>query len=180
MNLSINGTQHHLDVPPDARLAGVLRRELGLTGTKIGCGDGKCGACIVLLDGRPVRACVYPARRAEGKNVLTIEGLTASWGKPGELHPLQRAFIDHGAVQCGFCTPGLLMAAAALWHKIIAGTCSAIQRIDKALLVNSPGMTKSFEALMAVIMAHATVPNPAKGEVWLAYMHEQIVNSDTT
>ncbi len=74
---------------------------------------------MVLLDGRPVRSCVYPARRAAGKQVLTIEGLAATWGDPDELHPLQQAFIEHGAVQCGFCTPGMLMSAAALWNKMV-------------------------------------------------------------
>ena len=120
LNLIVNGVEYDLEVAPDAKLADVLRRDLGLTGTKIGCGDGQCGTCVVLLDGRPVRSCVYPARRAAGKQVLTIEGLAASWGDPDELHPLQRAFIDHGAVQCGFCTPGLLMAAARLWNKVVA------------------------------------------------------------
>lgn len=120
MELTINGFVHDLPLVEDVTLADVLRRELGLTGTKIGCSDGQCGSCVVLLNGRPVRACVYPARRAVGKQVLTVEGLAASWGEPEELHPLQRAFIDHGAVQCGFCTPGLLMAAASLWQKLVA------------------------------------------------------------
>lgn len=124
VKLDINGAEHTLDVDPDARLADVLRRDLGLTGTKIGCSGGQCGSCIVSLDGRPVRACVYPVRRAIGKKILTIEGLAASWGDPGELHPLQQAFIDHGAVQCGFCTPGLLMAAASLWHKWVSFSLS--------------------------------------------------------
>jgi xanthine dehydrogenase molybdenum-binding subunit len=119
MKLTVNGTQVDLDLPPDCSLADLLRKHLGLTGTKIGCGDGQCGTCVVLVDGRPVRSCVYPARRATGKQVLTVEGLAASWGEPDELHPLQRAFIDHGAVQCGFCTPGMLMSAASLWDKLV-------------------------------------------------------------
>ncbi len=117
MKLIINDTEHDLEVTPETKLADLLRRDLGLTGTKVGCGEGQCGTCVVLLDGRPVRACVFPAHRAEGKHVLTIEGLAASWGDPDELHPLQRAFIEHGAVQCGYCTPGMLMTAAGLWHK---------------------------------------------------------------
>ncbi len=117
VQLTVNGSEFDLQVDPDAKLADVLRRELGLTGTKIGCGDGQCGACVVLLDGRPVRSCVYPAHRAAGRRVLTVEGLAASWGDPAELHPLQRAFIDHGVVQCGFCTPGMLMSAVAVWNK---------------------------------------------------------------
>jgi CO/xanthine dehydrogenase Mo-binding subunit/aerobic-type carbon monoxide dehydrogenase small subunit (CoxS/CutS family) len=132
VKLNVNGIQYDLSVSADDMLADVLRRDLGLTGTKIGCGEGQCGSCTVLLDGRPVRSCVYPARRAAGKRVLTVEGLAASWGTPDEradparlgrahLHPLQRAFIEHGAVQCGFCTPGMLMAAAALWEQAVAG-----------------------------------------------------------
>lgn len=119
MNLTVNGTIHELSVSSEDSLVDVLRNKLGLTGTKIGCGDGQCGACVVLLDGRPVRSCVFPAVRAAGRQVLTIEGLAATWGDAAELHPLQRAFIDHGAVQCGFCTPGMLMSAASLWLKMV-------------------------------------------------------------
>ena len=119
IKLTVNGIERELEVNPDAKLADVLRRNLGLTGTKIGCGDGQCGSCTVLLDGRPIRACVYPAHRAVGKRIITVEGLAATWGDPNELHPLQKAFIEHGAVQCGFCTPGMLMAAAGLWKKTL-------------------------------------------------------------
>ena len=120
MKLTVNGVEHDLVVSPERSLADLLRRDLGLTGTKIGCGDGQCGTCTVLLDGRAVRSCTFPAHRAAGKTVVTIEGLAASWGDPEALHPLQQAFIDHGAVQCGFCTPGMLMAAAGLWNKTVA------------------------------------------------------------
>ena len=119
LDLTINHTQYHLEIDPNTKLSDLLRTHLHLTGTKIGCGEGGCGTCTVLLDGRPVRACITPARRAEGKHVLTIEGLAASWGDPGGLHPLQKAFIEHGAVQCGFCTPGMLMAAAALFNQVV-------------------------------------------------------------
>ncbi|MGD9315510.1 MAG: 2Fe-2S iron-sulfur cluster-binding protein, partial [Anaerolineae bacterium] len=129
MKFTVNGIEYDLQVGPDTKLADVLRndpsgkefsgRGLGLTGTKIGCSDGQCGSCVVLVDGRAVRACIFPARRVEGKEVLTVEGLAGSWGNPDELHPLQKAFVEHGAVQCGFCTPGLLMAAAALWTKLV-------------------------------------------------------------
>jgi len=118
MKITVNGIEYQMDVSPETSLATVLRDHLGLTGTKIGCGDGQCGACTVLLDNRPIRSCVFPMRRVAGKTVLTIEGLAATWGDPAELHPIQRAFIDHGALQCGFCTPGLLMAAASLWAKM--------------------------------------------------------------
>ncbi len=119
MKFLVNGKEHDLVVAPDATLVHLLRDQLGLTGTKVGCGDGQCGACTVLVDRRPVRSCVFPARRAAGKRILTIEGLAATWGEPAELHPLQRAFIEHGALQCGYCTPGMLMAAASLWEKMV-------------------------------------------------------------
>jgi selenium-dependent xanthine dehydrogenase len=119
IKLTINGTEYQLEVTPNTKLATVLRRDMGLTGTKIGCSDGQCGSCTVLVEGRAVRSCVYPVRRAAGKEVLTVEGLAASWGDPDELHPLQKAFVDHGAIQCGFCTPGLLMAATGLWNKMV-------------------------------------------------------------
>jgi CO/xanthine dehydrogenase Mo-binding subunit/aerobic-type carbon monoxide dehydrogenase small subunit (CoxS/CutS family) len=147
----VNGTSHALEVSPGAKLADVLRYDLGLTGTKIGCSDGQCGSCVVLLDGRAVRSCVYPARRAHGKEVVTVEGLAASWGPPGELHPLQRAFIDHGAVQCGFCTPGLLMAAAGLWNKMVdSGSIPTDEEIKKALARNACRCTGYASVLRSV------------------------------
>ena len=138
MVLTVNGTEREVEVGPETTLADLLRGKLGLTGTKIGCGDGLCGSCVVLLDGKAVRACIYPARKAAGKDVLTIEGLAATWGRAGELHPLQKAFIEHGAVQCGFCTPGLIMAAAALWTRMIAsGQEPTEAEIRKALARNA-------------------------------------------
>ena len=111
IDLTVNGQPRQLDVPPLARLLDILRLELGLTGTKEGCGEGECGACTVLLDGEAVCSCLVPACQLDGATVRTIEGLeTAS----GELDPLQRAFVEGGAVQCGFCTPGMVLAARAL------------------------------------------------------------------
>ena len=91
----------------------ILRAELGLTGAKYGCGEGFCGTCTVLVDGEPVRACQYPVRNVRGKDVVTIEGLAAD----GKLHPLQEAFIQHNAMQCGFCTPGMILEALSLLRK---------------------------------------------------------------
>ncbi len=110
LNMVVNGEPKTLDVEPSAFLADVLRTQLGLTGTKVGCNEAECGICTVLIDGVPTLSCVYPALKAEGAHVETVEGLAHE----GKLHPLQQAFIDHGAVQCGFCTPGLLMTSKAL------------------------------------------------------------------
>ena len=110
VNLKINGTDYSLMVDSKDRLLDVIREQIGLTGTKEGCGTGECGACTVLIDGEPVNSCLYLAVRAEGREILTIEGL----GQATSLHPLQQSFIEHGAVQCGFCAPGMLLSAKAL------------------------------------------------------------------
>jgi CO/xanthine dehydrogenase Mo-binding subunit/aerobic-type carbon monoxide dehydrogenase small subunit (CoxS/CutS family) len=110
LTFTVNGEPKQLDVPESRFLAEVLRYDLGLTGTKIGCNEAECGICTVLVDGTPVDSCIFPAFKAQGAQIETIEGLS----KDGQLHPLQQAFIEHGAVQCGFCTPGLVMTAKAL------------------------------------------------------------------
>lgn len=112
IRLRVNGTDHELDVDPEMPLLWALRDVLGLTGTKYGCGEALCGACTVHLDGEVVRSCVTPVRRAAGKNVTTIEGLS-----PDGSHPLQKAWIDLGVPQCGFCQAGQIMSAAALLAK---------------------------------------------------------------
>jgi aerobic-type carbon monoxide dehydrogenase small subunit (CoxS/CutS family) len=109
--LNVNGVGYPVEIEPWRSLLSVLRDEVGLTGSKEGCDDSECGACMVLLDGRPVNSCSYLALQADGRDVTTIEGLSAA---DGELHPLQRAFLDQGGVQCGFCTPGMLISAKAL------------------------------------------------------------------
>jgi len=109
IDISVNGEEYHLEVKPNRVLLDVLREDLGLTGTKKGCGLGKCGACTVLLNGRPVHSCLILAPHADGKEITTIEGIAGD-----EPHPLQTAFAEKGAVQCGFCTPGMINAAKAL------------------------------------------------------------------
>ena len=109
--LNVNGRAYPVEIEPGRTLLSVLRGEVGLTGTKEGCDDSECGACMVLLDGQPVNSCPYLALQADGSEIVTIEGLA---GQDGELHPLQQAFLDQGGVQCGFCTPGMLISAKAL------------------------------------------------------------------
>jgi aerobic-type carbon monoxide dehydrogenase small subunit (CoxS/CutS family) len=113
MELLVNGMRHTLDADPDRTLLTVLRDELDLTGTKYGCGEGQCGACTVLIAGLPARACQTRAAALNGKAVTTIEGLA----KNGRLHPLQEAFLDKQALQCGYCTPGMILSGAALLAK---------------------------------------------------------------
>jgi carbon-monoxide dehydrogenase small subunit len=108
--LSVNGTRHELEVEPRDLLVHVLRERLSLTGTNVGCDTSSCGACTVLLDGQSVKSCTVLAVQADGADVTTIEGLSSN----GELHPVQQAFHDHHALQCGYCTPGMVMAAVSL------------------------------------------------------------------
>ncbi|MBS3906860.1 MAG: (2Fe-2S)-binding protein [Syntrophaceae bacterium] len=110
IRFKLNGKSIVVDAPPHWTLLKLLREKMGLTGTKEGCGIGECGACTVLVDGNPLHSCLLLASKVEGKSVQTVEGL----GSRDSLHPLQKSFVDHGAVQCGFCTPGILMSAKAL------------------------------------------------------------------
>jgi aerobic-type carbon monoxide dehydrogenase small subunit (CoxS/CutS family) len=110
IDLVVNGVARNVDADPITPLVTVLRDHLELRGTKVGCGNGECGACAVLIDGRAMCSCLLPVQRATGKAITTIEGLAAE----GRLNTLQQAFIDHGALQCGFCTPGMIMSAQAL------------------------------------------------------------------
>ena len=141
--LDVNGERHALDVEDDRRLLDVLRDDLGLLGTKLACGEGACGACAVLLDGRPVASCVLLAAAAEGHEVTTIEGI----GRDGPT-PLQKAFVAEDALQCGFCTPGQVVTATALLaatpspsraevRAAMAGNlcrCGAYPKIERAIL----------------------------------------------
>ncbi len=112
--LNVNGEDHMLVVEPNELLINVLRNELGLTGAKYGCGTGQCGACTVLIDGEPALACVTLAVACDGKEIVTIEGIA---GPDGDLHPIQEAFLDENAVQCGFCTPGMILVARDLLRR---------------------------------------------------------------
>ena len=113
IKFQLNGKQTEALIDPNETLLWVLRNHFGLTGTKYGCGQGFCGSCTILIDNEPVRSCQLPAGDVAGKSVITIEGLA----KDGKLHPVQKAFVDHDALQCGFCTPGMIMNAAGLLIK---------------------------------------------------------------
>lgn len=110
IDLDVNGSRHSVDIDPSQTLLDVLRDELGLTGTKYGCGEGRCGACMVLVGSHAVASCTVPAQSAAGAKITTIEGLEHD----GHLHPVQQAFLDEQALQCAYCTPGMIMAGVAL------------------------------------------------------------------
>ena len=113
IKLSVNGSEHALDVPANTLLTDILRERLGLTGTHVGCDTSQCGACVVHMNGDAVKSCTILAGQADGANITTIEGI----GSPDDLHPMQAAFREHHALQCGFCTPGMIMSAIDLVQK---------------------------------------------------------------
>jgi len=153
LTLSVNGVEHTVEVPSDQKLLYVLREDLGLTGTKYGCGEGQCGACTVLLEGKPVRSCLAPVGAVAGKKITTIEGLEQN----GQLHPVQEAFAECHGLQCGYCTPGLLLSTIQLLKKYpkpsddqirkgIAGNtcrCTGYQNIFKSIRTAAAEMEKT-------------------------------------
>ena len=159
LEFTVNGTHYSLDEIPGEKLSDLLRNRLHLTGTKIGCGEGNCNICIVLVDGIPIRSCITQANKVHGKSILTIEGLRAL--RPlnqqdqredlKSLHPLQEAFITHGAIQCGFCTPGQLLKAHALLQ---ANPDPSFDEIREAMndVICRCG---SYEAILSAIQAAA-------------------------
>ncbi len=146
VTLTVNGSLRSAEVDSAASLLTLLRTGLGLTGTKQGCGNGECGACTVLLDGEPVNSCLVFAAQCEGREVLTIEGLSES----GELDSIQRAFADAGAVQCGFCTPGMIMSGKALLMRNPRPTREEIAEAISGNLCRCTGYVKIIDALEVV------------------------------
>jgi carbon-monoxide dehydrogenase small subunit len=143
VTLVVNGERRTVDVGPTTTLLGMLREDLGLTGTKEGCGKGACGACTVILDGKPVNSCLVFAVQCDGREVLTVEGLSAE----GRLSPIQEAFTETGAVQCGFCTPGMVMSAHALLADNPSRTRTEIEDAISGNLCRCTGYVKIVEAI---------------------------------
>ncbi|HCY85795.1 MAG TPA: (2Fe-2S)-binding protein [Desulfobacteraceae bacterium] len=147
LHIIVNGEDHHLMVPANRILLDLIREDLALTGTKEGCGLGKCGACTVLLDGRPVHACLLLAHQADGCRVDTIEGLADPAGTT--LHPIQEAFVEKGAIQCGFCTPGMINTAKALLDENPTPTEDDIKLAIAGNLCRCTGYHKIVDAVSA-------------------------------
>jgi aerobic carbon-monoxide dehydrogenase small subunit len=145
LSIGVNGEDHEVTVDTRDTLLDLVRDRIGLTGTKEGCGNGNCGACTVLLDGEPVNACIVLALEAEGRQVLTIEGLAQG----SELHPVQQALIDLGGTQCGFCTPGVVLSAKALLDRVAEPTEGDIRQALAGNLCRCTGYDKIVEAVAA-------------------------------
>ena len=157
--LTVNDDEHMLVVEQNALLINVLRDELGLTGSKYGCGTGQCGACTVLIDGEPALACVTLAVACDGKEIVTIEGVA---GPNGDLHPIQEAFLDENAVQCGFCTPGMILMAGDLLRRNPHPTEAEIRHHIKGNICRCTGYNGIVRAIQnaAVRMAAASGAEP--------------------
>ncbi len=162
LNIEVNGTAHTLQITPGETLLSVLRERLGLTGTKKGCGTGECGACIVLVDGKPVNSCMVLALEADGKKIMTVEGLRA---EEGPLHVLQQKFLDYGAVQCGFCTSGMLMSAKYLLDHTPEPTREQIRRALVGNICRCTGYSKIIDAIEAAARDISKVVRETEGNI---------------
>ena len=151
IGFELNGREVRLKVPPAMKTLAMLRDRLDLTGTKYGCGEGECGACTIEVDGKTVNSCLMYAVDCDGREVLTIEGLRTPQG----LHPVQQAFVDHGAVQCGFCMPGMIMQARSLLEDNPGLTRAQAQRGLEGNLCRCTGYTKVLDAVQAVAAKNA-------------------------
>ncbi len=147
LEVKVNGVNYSLEVEPRKTLLELLREDLNLTGAKEGCGLGECGTCTVLLDGKPVKSCITLAVQANGREVTTIEGVERP---DGSLHPIQQAFINHGAIQCGFCTPGMVLSAKALINTNPHPTELEVRQAIAGNLCRCTGYQKIVEAILSV------------------------------
>jgi carbon-monoxide dehydrogenase small subunit len=144
IQLTVNGEEYEVVVAPNQTLLEVLRDDLYLTGTKEGCGEGACGTCTVLLDGKPVRSCLTLAVEVQGRKVTTIEGLAPM----GELHPVQKAFVEYGAIQCGFCSPGMILTTKALLDENPSPTEKEARQAISGNVCRCTGYAKIVEAVL--------------------------------
>ena len=146
LTIHVNGAEHNVQTWPMARLLDVLREDLGLTGTKEGCGEGECGACSILLDGALVNSCLIPAAQADGARITTIEGIT---------HPVQQAFVDCGGAQCGICTPGMIVAAVSLFEKHPDPTEAEARAKVRELLAGNICRCTGYQLIVDAVIAAA-------------------------
>ena len=144
IQLTVNGEEYEVVVAPNQTLLEVLRDDLYLTGTKEGCGEGACGTCTVLLDGKPVRSCLTLAVEVQGREITTIEGLASM----GELHPVQKAFVEYGAIQCGFCSPGMILTTKALLDENPNPTEQEARQAISGNVCRCTGYAKIVEAVL--------------------------------
>jgi len=147
IRMAINGQNRDVEVRPNELLADVLRERLGLTGTKIGCEAGECGACTVLINGKPTLSCLTLVIECEGKEILTIEGIGDA--AKGELHPLQKAFVEHYGVQCGFCTPAMILTAKAFLEKNPSPNEDEIREAINGVICRCTGYMQIVESILA-------------------------------
>jgi len=145
IELKINGETFHVEVEPHETLLDVIRGKVGLTGTKKGCETGQCGACTIIVEGKAVNSCLILAVEAHGREIVTVEGLA----KDGQLHPLQQAFVEEGAVQCGYCTPGMLLSAKVLLDENPRPTQRQVKEAIAGNLCRCTGYVKIVKAIMA-------------------------------
>lgn len=159
ISLTVNGRTHEVEVEPRERLIDVLRYKLGYTGVKEGCGTGDCGACTILLDGKPVNSCLILAVSANGKSIITVEGIA----REGKLHPVQQAFAEFGAAQCGFCTPGFIVNSVALLNENPNPDIDTIRYWLAGNLCRCTGYQKIIKAVLAAAEKMREQNQPAQG-----------------
>jgi carbon-monoxide dehydrogenase small subunit len=146
ISIMVNGVKYDLEVEPHKTLVELIRKDLELTGTKWGCGSGDCGACTVLMNGKPINSCLFLAVEAHDQRVTTIEGLAQN----GELHPIQKSFIEHGAIQCGFCTPGMILSAKALLDENPTPSEEEVRDAIAGNLCRCTGYAKIVDAILSL------------------------------
>jgi len=157
----LNNEPRNVLTDPERTLLDLIRKDFSLTGTKKSCNKGVCGACTVLIDGRPVNSCVYPVKNVNGREVITIEGL----GTPKNLHPIQKAFITVGAAQCGYCTPGMILNAKAILDKQLNPTREDVRKAINRNLCRCTGYQKIIDG---ILLAAEFIRNPGRGHIYFS------------